>query len=93
MKRNRKWKIPHTVSERRTLCFSSYKNCKLKVKLLCVGPRKRKKKVFLVLFILSEKVFLTFVFYINVYCIEHTFRIYILVHVKKYYFRHFFACF
>ena len=25
--------LPHTVLERRTLCFGSYKNCKLKVKL------------------------------------------------------------
>ena len=32
-KRNQNWKIPHTVLETRTLCFSSYKNCKLKVKL------------------------------------------------------------
>ena len=29
----RKWKIPHTVLEGLTLCFSSYKNRKLKVKL------------------------------------------------------------
>ena len=28
-----KWKIVHIVLERRTLCFSSYKNHKLKVKL------------------------------------------------------------
>ena len=33
-KRNRKWKISHTVLEKRNLCFSSYKNRKLKVKLL-----------------------------------------------------------
>ena len=32
-KRNRKWKIPHTVLERQNLRFSSYKNRKLKVKL------------------------------------------------------------
>ena len=32
-KRNRKWKTLHTVLERRALCFSSYKNLKLKVKL------------------------------------------------------------
>ena len=43
MKLKWKWKIPHTVSERRTLCFSSYKNRKLKVKLWWVGTRKRKK--------------------------------------------------
>ena len=30
---NRKWKISQAVLERRILCFSSYKNCKLKVKL------------------------------------------------------------
>ena len=32
MKQNRKWKIPHTVIQRRTLHFSSYKNHKLKIK-------------------------------------------------------------
>ena len=31
--RNQKWKMPHTVLEIQTLCFSSYKNRKLKVKL------------------------------------------------------------
>ena len=45
-KRNRKWEIPHTVLERRTLWFSSYKNRKLKVKLWWVGARERKKSVF-----------------------------------------------
>ena len=32
-KRNQKWKIPHTILERRTLCFSPYKIRILKVKL------------------------------------------------------------
>ena len=32
-KRNRKQKIPHTVSERRTLRFTSHKNSKLKVEV------------------------------------------------------------
>ena len=45
--------IPHVVLERRTLCFSSYKNSKLKVKLW-VGARERKKRAFLGSFILSE---------------------------------------
>ena len=52
-KQNRKWKIPHKVLER-TLCFSSYKNRKLKVKLRWVGARGRKERAFLVPFILSE---------------------------------------
>ena len=51
-KRNRKWKIPHTVLERQTLRFSSYKNCKLKLWL--VGAHGRKKRPFFVPFILSE---------------------------------------
>ena len=47
-KRNRKWKIPHIVLERRTLCFSSYKNRKLKVKLWWVGAHKRKERTYFV---------------------------------------------
>ena len=43
-KRNRKWKIPHTVLERQNLCFSSYKNRKLIVNLWWVGARERKKR-------------------------------------------------
>ena len=50
MKRNRKCKIPHTVLERRTLCFSSYKNRKLKVKLWWVGAREKKGGYFLYYF-------------------------------------------
>ena len=43
-----KWKIPHTVLERRTLWFSSYKNHKLKVKLWRVGARERRNREFFV---------------------------------------------
>ena len=53
-KRNRKWKIPHTVLERRTLRFSSYKNPKLTVKLWRVGARERKKRAFFVPFVLTK---------------------------------------
>ena len=53
-KRNRKWKIPHTVLDRRTLCFSSSKNRKLKIKLWWVEAHNRKKKAFFVPFILTE---------------------------------------
>ena len=60
-KRNRKWKIPHTGLERRTMCFSSYKNRKLKVKLWWVWARERKKRAFFV-----KGNFLRFVFYLNV---------------------------
>ena len=43
--------------ERPTLCFSSYKYRKLKVKLWWVGSRERTKRVFLVPLILSERNF------------------------------------
>ena len=53
-KRNWKWKIPHTGLERETLCFSSYKKGKLKVKLWWFVARERKKRAFYVPFILSK---------------------------------------
>ena len=54
MKRNRNWGIPHTGLERRTLCFSSYRNRKLQVKLRRVGARQRKMRAFFVLCVLSQ---------------------------------------
>ena len=48
---------PHTVLERPTLSFSSYKNRKLKVKRWWVGARERKKRVFFVPFLLFEGIF------------------------------------
>ena len=52
-----KWKIPQTVLERRTLCFRSYKNRKLKVKMWWGGGPERTKRAFFVPFILSEENF------------------------------------
>ena len=75
-----KWKIPHTVLERQTLCFSSYKNRQLKVKLWWVVARERKTRAFC-----PKKILLTFVFYLNVRCIECTLRIYILLQIKKHF--------
>ena len=44
MKRNRKWKIPPTILERRTLCFRSYKNHKLKSKTVVSWTSPKKKE-------------------------------------------------
>ena len=53
MKRNRNWKTTHTLLEKRTLCFSSYKNHKLKVN--CDELELEKEKTgFFVALILSE---------------------------------------
>ena len=52
-RRNWKWRIPHMVLGTWTMCFSSYKNCELKVKLWC----ERKKSALFVKFILSERNF------------------------------------
>ena len=54
VKQNRKWKTLHTVLERQTLRFSSYKNRKLKVKPWWVGAREIKKRAFFVPFTLSK---------------------------------------
>ena len=78
-------KIPHIVLERRTLWFSSYKNRELKVKLWWVGARERKKRLFLYRLFHPKGNFLRFVFYLNVYCTEYIFEIYILLHIKKHF--------
>ena len=50
----------HIFREVSHTCFSSYKNCELKVRLWWVWARERKKSGFFVTFILSEGFFLTF---------------------------------
>ena len=54
MKRNGKWKIPHTLLERRALCVHSYKNCKLKVKPWWIGASEKKRIFCNVLFCTKE---------------------------------------
>ena len=71
-KRNRKWKISHTVSEGWPLCFSSHKNCKLKVKLRWVGARDRNNSTFFVPFILSEWNFFSHLCLISMYSLLNT---------------------
>ena len=86
-------KSQHTLLERGTLCFSSYKNHKLRVQLWCVGARERKKSAFFVLLILSEGDFFNICILCQclVYWIhfqnKHTFA------YQKHYFKHFFAWF
>ena len=60
-----KLKILHTVLGRQTLCFSSYKNEKLKIKLI-IWACERKKWAFFVPFILSEGFLKKSVLYLNV---------------------------
>ena len=80
--------ILRQILERRTLCFSSYKNrkLKLKVKLWWVGARERKKTAFFVPFILFDGHFLTFVFYLSLQCTENTFQNRYFCISKKHYF-------
>ena len=68
----------HTFRE---TCFSSYKNCKLKVKLWWVGARERKKRAFFVSFILSEENFLTC--FISMYSALNTLLEYAYVYILK----------
>ena len=71
-----------TVLERWTLCFGSDKNRKLKVKLWWVGARKRKMRAIFVPFILSEGIFLTFVF-IPMYNVLNTLSKYTYFYISK----------
>ena len=68
LNKNGKWKIPYTAVERWTMCFSSYNNRELKVKLWWVGARERSKSVFFVLFFFfcPKEILLAFVFDLNV---------------------------
>ena len=50
---------------------------------------KEKRANFLYRLFRRKGIFLRFVFHFNVLCIEYTFRIYILLHIKKHYFIHF----
>ena len=50
---------------------------------------KEKRVHFLYRLFYPKGIFLRFVFYFNVQCIEYTFRIYILLHIKKHYFIYF----
>ena len=54
---NRKWKIPPTVLDRRNLCFNSYENRKLKIKLSRVWTRERKKRAFFIPLTLFKEFF------------------------------------
>ena len=58
MRRNQKCKIQRTVLKRPTMCFSSYKNCELKVELWWVKALERKKSKFFVTLTLSKGNFL-----------------------------------
>ena len=53
----------------------------IKSKTVMIWNSQKKKEGIYVPFILSEGIFLTFVFNLNVQCIEYTFRIYILLHI------------
>ena len=55
--------------------------------------RKKKEGRFCTVNFVRGNFILTFVFYLNIYYIECTFRIYTLLHIKKYYCIHFFASF
>ena len=79
--KNRKWKIPHTVKDRRTLCFSS---CKHHKTVLSWTSQKKKEGIFCTVYFVQVNFY--FHFFLNVYCIEYAFRICILLHIKNHYF-------
>ena len=82
MRRNWKWKISHTVLERRTLCFSSYKNHKLKVKLMSWSSQKKKEGIFWTAYFLRSN-FLKYFCFISMYCVLNTISEYTYFFISK----------
>ena len=68
-------KIPDIVLERRILCFSSFQ-IKSKTMMSCSLRNKKRTHFLYRLFCTNFFFFLTFVFYVNVWCIEHTLTIF-----------------
>ena len=82
-------KILQIASDRWTLCFSWYKNRKLKIKLLWVGACKRKKSEFLYRLFCPKETFLTACF-ISMYSVLTTLSEYTYFYIlKKNYFIYF----
>ena len=75
-------KIPHTVLERRTLCFSLYKNHKLKIAVMSWSSQKKKEGIFSTVYILSERNFFRMCFF-SMYSVLNTLSKYIS-HIKNY---------
>ena len=82
MRWNQKWKISHAILEGWTMCFSSYKNCELKVKLWWVGARERKMSAVFVTFILPEGNFFNICF-ISMYSVLNKLSEYIYFYISK----------
>ena len=57
--------------ERRTLCFSSYKNRKLKVKLMRWSSRKKKEGIFCTVYFVGREVFRD-LYFISMYSVLNT---------------------
>ena len=76
-------KIPHTLLERRTLCFPSYKNHELSAKLCWVGALERKKSAFFKTFILPDGLFFNICFFISMYSVLNKPSEYVYFYVSK----------
>ena len=88
-----KMENPITVLERWTMCFSLYKNCKLKIKLMSWSSQKKKRINFTkIKFILSIghifNIWVLFQFIVYLINFQNIY-IYILQHMKEHYSIHF----
>ena len=81
-KKETKSKIRQAFLERQTLCFSSCKNRNLKMKLWWFRAHERKKRLFFVPFILSERNFLRFCFN-KLYSVLNTLSEYTYFYISK----------
>ena len=85
-RQNRKWKIPHAVLERWTMCFSSYKNWKVKSNIVMNwSSRKKKECIFCNSYFVRRK----FNIWVSSQCIVYWINFRILSPIKKHYLIHF----
>ena len=82
----------HSFREK-NLVLQLIQKSQIKSKTVMSWSSRKKKKAFLYRLFCPKEIFLTFVFHLNVQCTKQTFRIYILLHIKKHYFIHFLLVF
>ena len=94
MRRNWKLKSPYIVLETWIMFFSSYNNCKSKVKLWWVGAREKKSAFFVTFIFFEGKSFDYYLRFISMHSVLNKLSeyIYTLIYQKQY-FIHFYCLF
>ena len=88
-KNETEWRIENSTRSFRETNLVLQLNCEVN----CSSRERKKRGHFLYRSFCLKKIFVTCMFYLSVQCIEFTFRIDILLHLKRHYFIHFLLVF